>query len=136
VNPAPAFRAVEDAPPAGRGPLGGLLAAYAVTGTADLLVLACDYPAVTTELLQEVLRAAGPEDDLVLLTDGRGRDHPLVGLWRRSVQPEVEAALGGRIYKVRALLAGVRARRLHPRDLPQFDLDQALRNVNEPADLA
>src|SRR5262245_53002815 len=43
-NPAPAYPYVEDETPTSRGPLAGILAAFASTGKADLLVLACDYP--------------------------------------------------------------------------------------------
>src|SRR5678816_3817563 len=61
VNPAPNWTAVEDAPPAGRGPLAGLHAAFLSTGAADLVVLACDYPAISTDLFRAML-AQAPED--------------------------------------------------------------------------
>lgn len=134
-NPAPGFPAVEDPLPAGRGPLAGLEAAFAATGRADLLVLACDYPAVETDLLRAILAAARPEDDLVFPVDPKGKDHPLVGLWRRSAEPVVREALARRQHKVRALLAELAVRRLRERELPSFDLGRALLNVNVPEDL-
>jgi len=134
-NPAPGFRTVEDSPPPGRGPLAGLLAAYDSTGKADLLVLACDYPRVSTRLLQEVVSAIGEEDDLVIVTDRQGRDHPLVGFWRRSAERHVRAAMEERTYKVRALLAEVNVRRVGPVELAGFDLDETLLNVNTIEDL-
>ena len=134
-NPATDFSTVEDRPPEGRGPLAGIAAAYEGTGRADLLVLACDYPRVDERLLGAVVAAAAPDDDLVIVTDRKGRDHPLVGLWRRSAEPQVREALDERIYKVRALLSQVSVRRLAPSDLPGFDLDTMLANVNTPSDL-
>jgi molybdopterin-guanine dinucleotide biosynthesis protein A len=104
----------------------------AVTGEADLLVLACDYPGVDTGLLRGVLHAARPEDDLVFLVDPAGRDHPLVGLWKRSTRARVREALEHRLHKVRGLLGDLVARRLGPAELPGVDLAAALRNVNEP----
>ena len=135
ANPAPKYPAVEDAAPAFRGALSGIHAAMAVTGEADLLVLACDYPAVDTALLGKILEHSRPEDDLVFLVDPAGRDHPLVGLWKRSTRERVREAMEYRMYKVRALLAELVVRRLGPETLPGVDLETALFNVNEPGDL-
>jgi molybdopterin-guanine dinucleotide biosynthesis protein A len=134
-SPAPGYQVVEDPDPAGRGPLAGIGAAFSVTGTADLLVLACDYPRVETAFLKALLERAGNEGDLTIVTDRRGRDHPLVGLWRRSAEAGVRAALDDRIYKVRALFTEVDVRRLGERELREFDLDNILLNVNTPEDL-
>ncbi len=134
-NPAAAYPVVEDAAPAGRGPIAGIHAAMGVTGRADLLVLACDYPGVGTDLLRAIAAAARPGDDLVFPTDLVGRDHPLVGLWTRGSEPKIRAAIEHRAYKVRALLADLHVRRLGPADLPGFDLGRALANFNRPEDL-
>lgn len=133
-NPAHGFPAVEDEPPAGRGPLAGISAAFRATGSADLLVLACDYPYVETALLAALV-AAGGDDDLVMPTDPGGRDHPLVALWKRCTETHVRRALAERAYKVRGLLADLRVRRLYPAELPGIDLARALSNWNTPEDL-
>jgi molybdopterin-guanine dinucleotide biosynthesis protein A len=129
------YDVVVDADPAGRGPLAGIAAAFESTGKADLVVLACDYPRVETPLLQTLVSSGRPEDDLVIVSDLQGRDHPLVGLWRRSTEAHVKAALADRIHKVRALLSQFEVRRLGPDELPQFDLDEVLLNLNTPEDL-
>jgi molybdopterin-guanine dinucleotide biosynthesis protein A len=134
-NPAPGFDFVEDELPAGRGPLAGIAAAFRVTGKSDLLVLACDYPNVGSHLLDAVATAAAPEDDLVMLTDPRGRDHPLVALWRRAAEPVVKDALHHREHKVQRLMPDLAVRRLGPRELVAFDLDWSLKNANLPGDL-
>lgn len=130
VSSAPAYSAVEDLAPPGRGPLAGLQTAFAVTGTADLLVLGCTYAAVKTDFLRIVFDAARPEDDLVFPTDLAGRDHPLVGLWKRSAEIVVREALLHRVRKVRALLADLTVRRIGPADLAAFDLAQVLRGAD------
>ncbi|HKQ62948.1 MAG TPA: molybdenum cofactor guanylyltransferase [Candidatus Polarisedimenticolaceae bacterium] len=134
-NPAPAYPVIEDPAPAGRGPLVGIGAAYAATGAADLLVLACDYPRVGAELLRQVLDAAEPEDEAVILTDGAGRDHTLVGLWRRQAEPVVREAVQAGRFQVRGLLAELAVRRLGPSALPELDLDHLLFNLNWPEEL-
>ena len=133
-NPAPAHAAIEDAGPR-VGPLGGIAAVYAATGRADLLVLACDYPAVGTSLLRSLLAAADGGEDLVFPVDAGGRDHPLVGLWRRSAEPVITAALAEGQRKVQAILPDLSVRRLPSQVFPNFDLGRVLANVNWPADL-
>jgi molybdopterin-guanine dinucleotide biosynthesis protein A len=134
VNPAPAYPPVEDKGPR-RGPLGGLAAAFASTGQADLLVLACDYPAVGTSFLRSLLAAAEGPGDLVMPVDGAGRDHPLVALWRRTAEPAVRNALGENALKVQALFPDLAVRRLPIQVFPNFDLRAVLANVNWPEDL-
>jgi molybdopterin-guanine dinucleotide biosynthesis protein A len=134
-NPAPGYAAIEDPPPAGRGPLAGIHAAYAATCEADLLILPCDYPRLRTEVLERLLAKACPEDDLVILVAGDGRDHPLIGLWRGRNAASVLAALRSGRFAVRHLLREREVRRLGPADFPSLDLDSVLLNVNRPTDL-
>jgi len=134
ANPAPGFPSVDDRGPR-IGPLGGIAAAFASTGRADLLVLACDYPAVGPSFLRSLIAAADGADDVVFAVDPTGRDHPLVGLWRRSAERVVTAAVLDKDYKVQALLPDLTVRRLPAAVFPNFDLGRVLRNVNWPADL-
>jgi molybdopterin-guanine dinucleotide biosynthesis protein A len=133
-NPAPAYPTVEDQGPR-RGPLGGLAAAFASTGKADLLVLACDYPAVGTSFLRSLVAAAAGADDLAFPVDDTGRDHPLVALWRRTAEDAVRAALDENAFKVQALFPDLTVRRLPVQVFPNFDLRRVLSNVNWPPDL-
>ena len=135
LNPAPGFPAIEDPEPAGRGPLVGIQAAQQVAGEADLLVLACDYPRVGSDLLRRLLALSTEQDDLVLLTDAGSREHPLVGLWRRSTAGLISEALADGRYRVRELLGDCNVRRLGPGSFPGVDLDLALVNLNTPSEL-
>jgi molybdopterin-guanine dinucleotide biosynthesis protein A len=127
---------VEDLPPAGRGPLAGLSAALAATDRADLLVLACDYPRVSTAFLRALLVAAGEDPvDLTLPVDSSGRTHPLVALWRGGTEVAIAAALGQGEHAVRAVVGVLHVRRLAAVDLEMSDIDPILANWNSPADL-
>lgn len=134
-NPAPGYPVVRDHPPAGRGPLAGIDAAFAITGDADLLVLACDYPRIGSDFLRLLIDAVGEDDDIVMPTDARGRDHPLVALWRRRTAPLVAGAVAEERLKVRALLADCRVRRLGPLHFRGLDVGRLLLNLNRPTDL-
>lgn len=134
-NPAAEYPCLVDPPPAGRGPLAAIDSAFDATGDADLLVLACDYPFVTQELMRRLASHAMGEDDVVMMTDFAGRDHPLVALWCRCVASALrEAVVEGR-FKVRGLLPDVSVRRLGPAEFQGTDLDRALFNLNRPEDL-
>jgi molybdopterin-guanine dinucleotide biosynthesis protein A len=134
ATPAPGYPVVEDRGPR-VGPLGALSAAFSSTGKADLLVLACDYPAVGTSFLRALVSASDGADDVVFPVDPSGRDHPLVALWRRSAEPAVAGALAERAHKLQAILPDLAVRRLPPAVFPNFDLKKVLANVNWPADL-
>jgi len=135
LNPAPTFPAIEDARPAGRGPLAGIEAAFEATGGSDLLVLACDYPYVEGDLIERLLIFDSEAYDLVMPTDTRGRDHPLVGLWSRRTEAEVRRALQTHQYTVHAIFGAWRVVRIAPADLGVLDVDRALTNVNKLQDL-
>ena len=129
-NPSPDLIAVEDPPPADRGPLAGILAGMDATGDADLLVLACDYPLIDSDLLARLV-TVGAEGDLVMLTDNNGRDHPLAAVWRRSAEQHLRRALDEKRYKVRSLFGELDVVRLGPREIPDRDLTRAMTNVNQ-----
>jgi len=134
-NPAPGYPAIEDAAPAGRGPLAGIHAAFLAVAQADLLVLACDYPRVECALFRRLLAAAEAGAEMVFPRDEAGRDHPLVGLWRRSVAAAVERALARDVLAVRDLVRERRVQRVGPRQLGRATLARGLLNVNRPNDL-
>jgi len=134
-SPIVALDAVQDAAPGRRGPLAGIAAAFAATGQADLLILACDYPYVDETVLRLLLERPALDADLIFPTDPRGWDHPLVGLWMRSAATAVERALEREAYKVRSLLVGMRIERLHPASAATLDWSHLLTNVNRPDDL-
>jgi len=135
-NPAPGYPPLVDPPPSSRGPLAGIDAAFEATGDADLLVLACDYPFVTQELLRRLASHAMGEDDVVMMTDFTGRDHPLVALWCRCAAAGVREAVTAERLKVRGLLPDLAVRRLGPAEFRGIDLDRALFNLNRPEDLS
>ncbi len=134
-NPAAGYPVVEDPPPAGRGPLAGIRSAFERADGADLLVLACDYPRVETDLLRTLADRAGDRFDIVMATGGDGRDHPLVALWSGRTRGRVCRALDRGALRVRELIATWKLLRLAPADFPGIDLETRLLNVNTGEDL-
>ncbi len=134
ASPAEGYPVVADSPPAGRGPLAGIQAGFAVTRADELLVLACDYPRVTGRLLRGLVRA-DPDADVVLVVGSDGRRHPLAAVWRSGARHGLDDALREGRLAVHRLLERLRVCEMGPSEFPDEDLERCLLNVNEPSDL-
>lgn len=67
----------------GMGPLSGLYTAFEVTGASELLLVACDMPLVSTEMIEFILaRASLPGDAVIPLVEGR--EQGLLAVYRSS----------------------------------------------------
>ncbi|MBO6726441.1 MAG: molybdenum cofactor guanylyltransferase MobA [Rhizobiaceae bacterium] len=122
-----------DAPPAGRGPLAGILAGLewaAAEGEASHLVtVAADTPFFPIDLVAR-LRAAGPEAAIVLASSD-GRQHPVFGLW----PVEAKNALGDWLRNDNPLKVATFVESRKSASCV-FDDDGAFFNINTPQDLA
>jgi hypothetical protein len=106
------------------GPLGGLLTALQNTDADRVLIVACDMPHLTPELLRDLGR--GDADAMVAETDGRL--HPLCASYHRRVLPLVEALVVQRSLKMHDFLSQIQVQRV-PADA------KLLKNLNTPEDL-
>ncbi len=148
----PDERSVPDGP--GGGPAAGLLGAAAVYPDHDLLALACDLPAVTTELLEYLARPGDLERPSAPVSEaapdlGNNYDahvprwqhgiEPLCALYRPTALAALAAAVAaGRLALHRLLLAGdLQVRCLEGDALAAFGAPHRLfLNLNTPQDLA
>jgi molybdenum cofactor guanylyltransferase len=116
---------------AGCGPLGGIATALAATAAGWNLVIACDMPNVTEDLLRTLLaeaESAGEIDCLVPeLPSGL---EPLCAAYHRRCLAKLRAALESNILKMRDIIDRLDARRW------RSDGSQWFRNVNTPEDWA
>jgi molybdopterin-guanine dinucleotide biosynthesis protein A len=137
ANPPAEYRArlrgVPDRQP-GLGPLAGLDAALAAARYPATLVVACDMPFVTAELLahlSEVLTG-----DVALPRTRRGR-HPLCACYASSCRPLISKQLAARQLAVQALLERLRVQEVAGDELAVFgEPDHLLANLNTPAEYA
>lgn len=111
------------------GPLAGLHAGLLAAETPWLLVVACDMPFITTDVLHTLLDARSPDADAVVARTPDGRSHPLCACYHRRVLPTVEAHLAAGTLAMHALLDPLK-------NVRYVDLPAApLRNVNRVSDL-
>lgn len=124
----------------GAGPLAGLAVAlgdvaHRLGPDVAVAVSACDHPFADPGLFRALGRLLGDAD--LAVPRHAGRLHVLQGIWRARLGIECERALAAGDRRVRTVVDGARARIVEPDELPGgLDLQRALLNVNDSADLA
>ncbi len=116
---------------AGVGTLAGIHAGLAAARNDLALVVGCDMPFLDPRVLEWFVQAAAGYD-VVVLRQG-DMVEPLHAAYRRTVLPEIEAAIGAGRRRVISFFPAVRVRSVLPAEL--VGLDPALRsfqNVNTP----
>jgi molybdopterin-guanine dinucleotide biosynthesis protein A len=120
----------------GAGPLGGIYTALARARHDRVLVVACDLPFITRDLLARLVEEAGDEVDAVVPKSARGPE-PLCALYTRGCMPAIEARVARGALAVADLAQDIRIREISADALTAYDPDGRLFvNVNTPHDYA
>jgi len=121
------FPVVADKIP-GCGPLSGIHTALSTTSADWNLIVACDMPAISPDLLLAVLDRAFRSGRLCVAASGReGEPEPLCAVYHRGCLPALERALQEKRLRMRDLLPELAA------ESCAVDAS-ALANVNTPAE--
>ena len=91
-----------------RGPLGGIYTGLTHSSTAKNLLLGCDMPFLSEELLNALIRNSGDED--VLLTEHRGMAEPLCSVYDQSCITHIRSVIEQDQLKITDALAGLKTR--------------------------
>lgn len=119
----------------GAGPLAGVQAGLTATTTEFSLVVACDMPFLSRDLLEYM--AGLPRRYQVLIPLAADGWHPLHAVYARSSLPTVEALLGQGIYSMEELRSRLRVQALSEEELREHDPHGlSLFNLNNSQDLA
>jgi molybdopterin-guanine dinucleotide biosynthesis protein A len=119
-----------------RGPLAGIHAALANSGTDLNLILATDLPFLEPRFLRYLIAAAQATDALVTVPRIGSYFEPLCAVYRKRFGELVEAALSKDQNKVDALFADVSTRIITEEEIIKTGFDSAMfRNLNSPDDL-
>lgn len=128
----PGFLPVPDLFPS-CGPLGGLHALLAACRSDALLVVSCDLPLFRRELGLFLIGQLTETDRAAVPVTRDGRVHPLCGVYRKALLPELESRLRAGDRRMMSLLDAVSARRVPLKGTP-FP-ERWLANINTPEDL-
>ena len=113
----------------GEGPLGGILTALHHTSSDWNLVVACDMPGLSAEVLGRILEAAERSQAMALLPTGpSGLPEPLCAVYRRQALEGLETAFRAGERKIMAAVSRINSERLLVGELAVFQ------NVNTPED--
>lgn len=91
-----------------KGPLGGICTGLMHSTTAKNLLLGCDMPFLTEQLLTTLATRCGDED--VLLTEYRGKAEPLCSVYDRSCITHIRSRIEQDQLKITDALAGLKTR--------------------------
>ena len=114
----------------GCGPLGGIYTALAISQSGWNLVVACDMPGLSVEILRALLEGAyESRNSCVIATGPRGELEPLCAVYHRRCLPAVTRAIREKRFKMKDFVV----------DLETLKIPigtAALANVNTPAEWA
>ena len=120
----------------GRGPLGGILTAIEHANSTDVLVVACDMPLVTTDVLRVLIDAIDADDDAAMPLLARG-PLPVCAVYRRRVVAPLRHYLDEGHEKAQGFASRIRTRFVDVDAFRRVDPHgHGLRNINTPQDYA
>lgn len=87
-----------------KGPIGGIYTALSHSETEFNLILSCDIPLISTELLQELISKHTKEAGITIFAS-ESKTHPLIGIYSKSIVPTIKEAIELNQLKMMDLLA-------------------------------
>jgi len=110
----------------GKGPLGGIYSALTHSPTGLVLILSCDIPKISTDVLAFLLRySTRNPDKITFLSDGEN-DYPLIGVYPKKCLKAVENSVLRNELKLRQFVES----QAHQRILLSPSHIQAVQNIN------
>lgn len=117
----------------GQGPLNGLVSGFSRTGTEEIFLTGTDLPLGETALARALAEKRGGADACALRFGAKGVE-PLFAVYGRGCLAAARAALEAGERSFLRMLRRVAVRYVAPEELPGFDLERILLNVNTPGD--
>lgn len=87
-----------------KGPLGGIYTALSHSETEFNLILSCDIPLISTELLQELISKHTQEAGITVFAS-ESKTHPLIGIYSKNIVSVIKEAIDSNELKMMDLLA-------------------------------
>lgn len=100
-----AYKKIKDIVP-DKGPLGGIYSALVSSGTEMNLILSCDIPLISTEILKELIEKHNANFDVTVFEE-ENRVHPLIGMYSRNLIPFIKKAINENELKMMYFVSNV-----------------------------
>lgn len=115
----------------GQGPLAGILSAMESIEADRYIVLPCDMPFITPDVVGRLLGAHSQDITAVSV---EGKRHPLVSVWQAGTAPSIRRALGEGSRRVMDVQAAHDVRWVEGRRLSDTP-EKSFKNINTPCEL-
>lgn len=113
------------------GPVGGIYTALSHSHSRYNLILSCDIPKITTQVLSELIELAINSDKEVSILCDETHDYPLIGCYQKKLLPVFKNAVFQNHLKLRTLVDSLSHQKFPVIQKNQF----ALQNINSKEDL-
>ena len=113
-----------------KGPIGGIFTALTHSETELNLILSCDIPLISTEILLELLQKHNNKIAISVFSDAN-KIHPLIGIYSKSSLPILKKAIDDNNLKMMHLLSKVSHQKLYVEE----GKSDFLKNINSVAQL-
>ena len=114
-----------------KGPVGGIFSALDRSETENNLILSCDIPKISTNVIKNYLiNNISDQNDVIFLSDDKNV-YPLIGIYNKSVKPKFSEAIKSNKIKLLSLLNELNCQviKVNPRDF------ESLKNINTQDEL-
>ena len=114
-----------------KGPVGGIFSALDRSETENNLILSCDIPKISTNVIKNYLiNNISDQKDVIFLSDDKNV-YPLIGIYNKSVKPKFSEAISSNRIKLLSLLNELNCQviKVNPRDF------ESLKNINTQDEL-
>lgn len=112
-----------------KGPVGGIFTALNHSKVAGNLILSCDIPLITTEVIQKLIDAHTGSSFSISIATGLNQRHPLIGMYNKTLESFFE----NQVLKNELKLMDVVQKLAHQTVF--IDNLEALRNINSKEEL-
>lgn len=113
-----------------KGPVGGIYTALVHSDSEINLILSCDIPLISTELLSELLIKHTTDFEVSVFSEAN-KIHPLIGIYSKKIIPVFQKAIKENDLKMMRLLDKVKHQIIEVTD----ERSRQFKNVNSPAEL-
>ncbi len=115
------------------GPIGGIYSCLKSSDTEDNIILSCDMPLVSAELIEYILFAKAGYD--VVIPVFKGFSEPLCAYYNKSILTDLLKAIEEKKYKIQDVVKSLKTKFLEIDSGLSFYHDNIFANINSQQDL-
>ncbi len=117
----------------GKGPLVGIYTGLLKVKTEKNIIVSCDVPCVSKEMIETLIDNSG--DEKITVVAYKDKIHPLIGIYSKSIAEKILEKIESEQLKVRLLIDEVDSKVIQLEDYQLVGIENQLMNVNTKEDL-